>query len=78
MLAVVEEEGIYLKLGRGMAASLPEILFSTTTPTSIVPVDNRLDIFLNTRPLHVKDINLKKFSSIVILRSVPNSESHCI
>lgn len=33
MLAVVEEEGIYLKPGRGK----PEILFSTTTPTSIVP-----------------------------------------
>ena len=31
MLAVVEEEGIYLEVGRGKAASLPEVFFSTST-----------------------------------------------
>ena len=36
-MAVVEEEGVYLKVGRGKAASLPEALFSTSTRTGIVP-----------------------------------------
>ena len=36
-MAVEEEEGVYLKIGRGKAASLPEVLFSTSTCTGIVP-----------------------------------------
>ena len=37
MLALVEEEGIHLEFGRREAASLPEVFFSTSTLTSIVP-----------------------------------------
>ena len=37
MLTVVVEEGIYFKVGSGKAVSLPEVFFSTTTLTSIIP-----------------------------------------